>query len=98
MGVAGWGGGEVVGGKEGERRKLYGPGLCCALAPASSKVGCKPFKQQDQDHRFSPAKSLCGLHAVSWSLAFTLGAAGCDRAVLKLCLQRSTCHLYGHPK
>lgn len=68
----GWGGGEVVGGKEGERRKLYGPGLCCALAPASSKVGCKPFKQQDQDHRFSLAKSLCGLHAVSWSLWHSL--------------------------
>lgn len=84
--------------KEGERRKLYGPNLCCALAQPYGVI-YKPLKRQHQDLWFSPTGSLPDhIWCVISFVAFIL-AVGCDStAVWELFLQASTQLVCGYPK
>ena len=73
-------------GREIKRKTPWPQSLLC-FGSASYGAACKPFKQKEQDHRFGPAGSppdyiwYLGPH-----VAFRLGAAGCEGAVLELFL------------
>ena len=94
---------EGRGRERGRKRKTpWAQSLLC-FGSASHGVVCKPFKlsyKQDQDHRFSTAGSLpdCRIWCLGPPVAFTLGAAGRDCAVLELFLKPSTGLVCGHPK
>lgn len=84
--------------EEGERRKLYGPDLCCALAQLPLVSFVSILNSRTRIIGFRLAGSLPDrIWCLVLLLAFTLGAVGCDCAVLGLFLHGSTGLRCGHP-